>query len=120
MFDAGGEISDAVSYSLEKLGGKKYILTITAGRDWMNSPEREFPVTVDPTVQIPEINNDTFYYAVERNNEITHYAYGVTHINNALRYSSFIDGASDISSLYMKIDLPYLDRFFISLSRPAK
>ena len=118
MFDAGGEISDAVSYSLEKSGGKKYILTITADRDWMNSPEREFPVTVDPTVQIPEINNDTFYYAVERNNEITHYAYGVTHINNALRYSSYIDGASDISSLYMKIDLPYLDRFLSHYQDP--
>lgn len=37
------------SYSLEGKNGK-YTLTVTVDPEWMNADERQFPVTVDPTV----------------------------------------------------------------------
>ncbi len=115
MYDAEGEFSDAVTYSLENENGNKYILTITADNNWIDSDNRKFPVTIDPTVQMPESGIDTYYFATERNNTITHFGQNVTHVNNALRYSNLSTGTSNTTSLYMKINLPYLNEF---LSRP--
>ena len=49
MTDAAGSRSDAVSYSFERREGG-YTLTVTADGRWIDSDERVFPVTVDPTV----------------------------------------------------------------------
>ena len=49
MTDAAGSRSDAVSYSYERREGG-YTLTVTADGRWIDSDERVFPVTVDPTV----------------------------------------------------------------------
>ena len=49
MTDAAGSRSDAVSYSFELREGG-YTLTVTADGRWIDSDERVFPVTVDPTV----------------------------------------------------------------------
>ena len=51
MYDAAGAESTAVSLALtpdEK--GKEYTLTITAGAEWMNDAQRQFPVVVDPVI----------------------------------------------------------------------
>ena len=40
---------DSVYYTLTG-SGKKYTLTITADSEWMNSEERAYPITIDPTV----------------------------------------------------------------------
>ena len=53
MFDADGEYSDAVTYTLTNGGNGKYSLTVTADAEWMNDEGREFPVTVDPTLYDP-------------------------------------------------------------------
>ena len=45
MFDADGDISLDVEYTLEG-----DTLTVTASSEWINAPERAFPVTVDPTI----------------------------------------------------------------------
>ena len=49
MTDAAGSRSDAVSYSFERREGG-YTLTVAADGRWIDSDERVFPVTVDPTV----------------------------------------------------------------------
>ena len=50
MFDADGEYSDAVEYTLTNGGNGKYFLTVTADSEWINDEGRAFPVTVDPPI----------------------------------------------------------------------
>lgn len=50
MFDSAGLRSDAVSYILEMQGQGVYLLCVEANAAWINNHERQFPVTIDPTV----------------------------------------------------------------------
>ena len=50
MFDADGNRSGAVSYSLSQIGSGRYSLCVTADSEWINAGGRAFPVTIDPTV----------------------------------------------------------------------
>ncbi|MBQ3519336.1 MAG: DNRLRE domain-containing protein [Clostridia bacterium] len=51
MFDAAGAYSDAVSMQIEQ-NGDSAVLTVTADREWIDSDNRVFPVTVDPTLLV--------------------------------------------------------------------
>lgn len=57
MYDANGEISNAVSISFKQTS-KKYSVTVTADKEWINADEREFPVVIDPTVQLDVSRSD--------------------------------------------------------------
>ena len=50
MTDAKYEYSDAVSYRLTDLGKGEYEIVVSADDEWINDPERAFPVAIDPTV----------------------------------------------------------------------
>lgn len=52
MYDATGEKSSLVDYSLLSQGNGKYSLTITADNTWINDEKRVFPITIDPTVSV--------------------------------------------------------------------
>ena len=53
MFDAAGEMSEAVHYELEAgKNGKTYTLSVVADEDWINAEGRQFPVTIDPAVKL--------------------------------------------------------------------
>ena len=52
MYDANGEYSTAVTYTLKNSGNGKYSLTVTADAGWINAIGRAFPVIIDPTVTI--------------------------------------------------------------------
>ena len=52
MFDANGEYSDGVAYTLTDGGNGKYALTVTADVAWINDEGRAFPVTVDPPINV--------------------------------------------------------------------
>ncbi|MBR0040901.1 MAG: RHS repeat protein [Oscillospiraceae bacterium] len=52
MFDAAGESSGAVQYKLDDNGDGTYALSVVADEEWINAPERRFPVTIDPPVEI--------------------------------------------------------------------
>ncbi len=60
MYDANGEYSTAVVYTLANGGNGKYSLSVTADAAWINADERAFPVVIDPTV---EVNDSTSYEA---------------------------------------------------------
>ncbi|MBO7303798.1 MAG: hypothetical protein J6V09_01055, partial [Clostridia bacterium] len=53
IYDANGVYADTGVglYTLTDNGGGSYTLTVTANSEWMNSADRAFPVTVDPTLQ---------------------------------------------------------------------
>ena len=53
MYDAAGEYSEAVTYSLSESGNKEYKLTVSADEEWIGDEERAFPVTIDPSLNVP-------------------------------------------------------------------
>ena len=52
MFDAAGEYSSAVAVEVKKTGNH-YRYTLTPDRAWLEDSARVWPVTVDPTINIP-------------------------------------------------------------------
>lgn len=60
MYDAAQTLSHAVSYQLTRESGGSYRLTVTADADWINSTERVFPVTIDPSIRPSDTFADTY------------------------------------------------------------
>ena len=67
MLDDNGEFSENVHYTLTPSGKYKYVLTITADTEWINSKEREFPVTIDPTVEITNSYDEAYVSSTSPN-----------------------------------------------------
>ncbi|MGN4844972.1 DNRLRE domain-containing protein [Bacillus cereus group sp. MYBK134-1] len=49
--------SDAVRYNIEKKDEKTYTLTVTADPQWLQAPERKYPVYVDPSIELDNFEN---------------------------------------------------------------
>ncbi len=51
-YDVNGVYAESgvSAFTLTDQGNGKYILTVSVDSEWMNSPERAFPVTVDPAI----------------------------------------------------------------------
>ncbi|WP_096478389.1 aureocin A53 family class IId bacteriocin [Bacillus anthracis] len=49
--------SDAVRYNIEKKDEETYTLTVTADPQWLQAPERKYPVYVDPSIQLKDFDN---------------------------------------------------------------
>ena len=71
MYDNNDIYSEEVYYELIHVGGDKYLLTVTADEEWINDEEREFPVTIDPSVISDGPSKDTYIYSRTPN-----YGYG--------------------------------------------
>ena len=52
MYDAAGEYSDAVVYTLTESGNKEYKLTVSADEEWIGDEGRAFPITIDPSLNV--------------------------------------------------------------------
>lgn len=52
MYDAAGAYSDAVYFEIEKSSESFMRIKLIADANWINSPERVFPVTIDPEMKI--------------------------------------------------------------------
>jgi len=66
MYDADGDFSDEVKYSLKEKKGT-YILDIKADSKWINDEDRKFPVVIDPiiTTETTKAAIDTTFVASE-------------------------------------------------------
>lgn len=49
---SGGAVSNAVSYNLRPGDGDSWHLTVTADRDWLSDPDRQWPAKIDPTLKV--------------------------------------------------------------------
>ena len=57
LADADGATSlEDAAYKLERISGG-YLLTVEADPEWMNAPERAYPVTLDPTILLHNKGN---------------------------------------------------------------
>ena len=50
MEDAAGEASGEVALTYTETGDGQRIVTVSANEDWLNAPERAYPVRIDPSV----------------------------------------------------------------------
>ena len=74
MYDAAGEHSDAVTYTLTSGGNGKYSLTVTADAEWIDAEGRAFPVTVDPPINAtPDASYMTDTYITNTAPNTTYY-----------------------------------------------
>ncbi len=60
MYDAEGETSYDVEYTLAEIKNGNYILTVMADSEWINNTQRTFPVTIDPTINSTATVYDTY------------------------------------------------------------
>ena len=94
MFDDNGELSTNVYYTLTQNGKYKYELTVTADKEWINDSERNFPVTIDPTVDAVNSHYEEAY---------------VSSSNPYSNYSKPSDGRLFVGStkrIFLKFELP--------------
>ena len=91
MFDAAGETSYAVEYSLEEMEGD-YILTVTADVEWIEDESRSFPVSIDPTISLKceYVNNGTLYttHVVQGDPNLAHDGTDVQYIGYGMGWNS--------------------------------
>lgn len=58
MFDSNNELSEDISVTLEEKGNGLYVSTITPSSQWLNDPERVYPITIDPTVSVDRVRSN--------------------------------------------------------------
>ena len=93
MYDSAGIISYEVSYQLVNIGEGRYILSVCANDEWINSDNRAFPVTIDPTITKSSIIFDTYISSKSPNSN-----YGYT---SSLR-------VSESNTTFLKMAMPSL------------
>ena len=103
MYDSKLEFSDKIEMKLTKEGAK-YVLTLVPDKEWLESEERTYPITIDPTIQTSlyvEDIDDTFIYKGDTNNKTRHNAH-ILRVGNG----KFLSG-NPLRSL-IKFSLPTL------------
>lgn len=66
MYDSLGTVSYEVEYTLTETSSGAYLLNVSASEEWINSAERVFPVTIDPTIQGTEAVFDTYISSTDK------------------------------------------------------
>jgi len=87
MFDAAGNYSENVTYTLTSKPNGNYTLTVTADSEWINSDEIVFPVTVDPTISYRQ--TDMISVALSSDGQRTKNSYIKVGQNNTTKYESY-------------------------------
>jgi RHS repeat-associated protein len=54
-------ISDEIEYELQESGAGEWLLTIEPDREWIESPERVWPIRLDPSLTVPSPSLDCDY-----------------------------------------------------------
>ena len=98
MYDSEGVYSQNVSYSLNEYKKGKYHLTISADPEWINSAERQFPVTIDPIIEKKYSNGITGATVNSKNPSVNFSSIPVYYVGN--------DNTFYNSRSYFKIDVP--------------
>lgn len=92
MYDANGEISRDVYYSMSEVANGSYIITVIADEEWLASDDRAYPIVIDPTLSSGRTGNDTFVNFADPDN-----TYGDWGVWVAQSYTGFV--RADMPSL---------------------
>ena len=114
MCDAKGARSENVHYNIEQVEDDKYLLSVEADAEWINSEDRVFPVYIDPTVSTAtHEDTDVYIAATAHMKEITYCdsgepcvnEYGTNNFDNYSVYSRYEESKAmtfSISNSYFK------------------
>ena len=53
MYDSASELSEDIEVELKPLGNGQYTVILTPDADWLNSPDRVYPIVIDPDFVYP-------------------------------------------------------------------
>lgn len=60
MYDANGDISRNVYYTLSEVAAGTYIISVIADEEWLSEEKRSYPVVIDPSISSSRAVWDTF------------------------------------------------------------
>ena len=105
MIDSNGEESSDIDVTLSQIGGS-YIVTLTADSDWLSAPERMYPVTVDPTIEVP---TDNIIEVTTSTIHGTYHGAGYGYAGYITARMTGVPGAKDIgrSRMYFQINYDF-------------
>jgi len=107
MFDSNNAVSEDIKAAIKKQRNV-YHLTVTPNEQWLNSPERVYPVTVDPSVITIKVNNPavrTRFTYVFPSNVLTSFNPNPQYTYNGNSGTVYINHYSDL--LFPPYVLPY-------------
>lgn len=104
--DNNGRCSYDVSYKLDEYLGGKYTLTVQADKEWINSEETEFPVTIDPIIK-KKTNSNAIKSTFIVSNRSTQNFYGYPNIDVGVDLGSSSNPYLQMRSL-LQVTLPQL------------
>lgn len=52
MYDSASELSEDIAVELTALGNGQYAITLTPDAFWLNSPDRVYPIVIDPDITV--------------------------------------------------------------------
>lgn len=112
MYDASGTVSYDVSYTLSGDDQNGYILTVNADAEWINSSDRVFPVTVDPSITYGDYDffDDTFISPLTQNANyggLEHLYVSQKHIALIKAYTYGIPAGATINEAVLKFSYYY-------------
>lgn len=58
MYDSAAELSEDIDVALQNVGNGQYNIIITPDSNWLNDPERVYPVTIDPDVSVSRVRQN--------------------------------------------------------------
>lgn len=102
MFDAAGAESTDIEVTVAEVKGN-WLMNIAPSSAWLNHESRSFPITLDPTVQIPNLS--------EHIKAASHKGSTVTHLSatSGVLDSGLARSGSQLTGTYIKFTLPPLD-----------
>ena len=90
MFDAAGHMSYSVKYALEQIDEGEYILYVIPDTEWINGDCIAFPVVIDPTVVVWNVEEKELYYKMVQNKESPLYGKQTTFYAPNGKYNNFV------------------------------
>ena len=103
MQDSAGEICNHITYQITQQKNNKFTLKMILDQTWLSSPDRQFPVTVDPAIIIPQTN--TGFDSTYVSSQYPDYAFGN---QSEILYVGSGNGLSTARSFLKVPSLPYL------------
>lgn len=102
MYDGAQAESWAIDVTLTEEAGPRYILTYIADAEWLTSPQRVYPVIIDPVVTLPRENiliEDTFVSQVNPTQNYSSQYYLKSGINSGQKRRTLIQFPELIENL---------------------
>ena len=97
MKDGEGNRSEKIALSLEEGKNKECLVTLTPDREWLEAPERVYPVVVDPVITTSKKREEIEDAHVDSVNETDHYP-------NSVILKTW--GGDNIQRSFVKFKLP--------------